>query len=123
MPDESWPGARLPSCRRHKVRLCRVSRRPGDYAMAMALAVLRLDGRGHRGARRLGGAAEALPDRGGRGAVLRAAPGEAVTALRRGGGSGTLPLVDPTDAQYRRELVGAMVYRAVERACAGGAAA
>jgi carbon-monoxide dehydrogenase medium subunit len=49
-------------------------------------------------------------------AVFRAAATAAAAAID--------PLVDPeTDAQYRRELVGAMVYRALERACAGGAEA
>ena len=59
-------------------------------------------------------------------AVLRGeAPGEAVfRAAAEAAAAAILPLEDPeTDAQYRRELVGAMVYRALTQACAGGAEA
>ena len=50
-----------------------------------------------------------------------AAPGEKVFRAAAAAAAAAIdPLVDPdTDAQYRRELVGAMVYRALTEACAG----
>ena len=103
------------------------SRRAGDYALAMALAVLRLEC-GIIAAPRLGlGGAEAAPRRiAAAEAVLRGeAPGEAVFRAAAAAAAASIdPLVDPqTDAQYRRELVAAMVYRALTRACAMGAEA
>lgn len=97
------------------------SRRPGDYALAMALAVLRIED-GLVVAPRLGiGGAEANPRRiAAAEAVLSGrAPGEAVL---REAAAAAAAAIDPiedaqTDAQYRRELVGAMVYRALARAC------
>ncbi len=93
--------------------------------MAMALAVFRLEG-GVIVAPRIGlGGAEAAPRRiaaaetvlqgeAPRETVFRAAVAAAANAID--------PLEDPeTDARYRRELVSAMVYRALKRACAPGA--
>ena len=100
------------------------SRRAGDYALAMALAVLRLDG-GIIMAPRIGlGGAEAMPRRiAAAEAVLRgAAPSERVFRAAADAAAAAIePLEDPqTDARYRRELVAAMVYRALDRAGAPG---
>jgi len=101
------------------------SRRIGDYAMAMALAVLRLE-KGVITAPRIGlGGAEAAPRRiaAAEAVLLGQAPGEAVfRAASEAAAAAIDPLEDPeTDGQYRRELVGAMVYRALRRACPPGA--
>jgi aerobic carbon-monoxide dehydrogenase medium subunit len=128
MPDELLAEARLPILPDDtRFGFSEFSRRAGDYAMAMALAVLRLDG-GVIAAPRIGlGGAEAAPRRiEAAEAVLRGeAPGEAVfRAAAAAAAAAILPLEDPeTDAQYRRELAQAMVYRALERACAPGARA
>jgi len=127
-PDELLAEARLPVLPEGtRFGFAEFSRRAGDYAMAMALAVLRLDA-GVIAEPRIGlGAAEASPRRiAAAEAVLRgAAPDEAVfRAAAAAAAAATLPLVDPqTDGQYRRELVAAMVYRALVLACAEGAAA
>lgn len=116
--DELLAEARLPLLSDDaQVGFAEFSRRPGDYALAMAVAVLRLeDGVVHEARIGLGGAeasprriaaAEALL-RGERPheRVLRAAGAAAAAAIE--------PLQDPeTDAVYRRELVAAMVYRAL----------
>jgi carbon-monoxide dehydrogenase medium subunit len=97
------------------------SRRAGDYAQAMALAVLRLEGAvitapriglgGVEAAPRRIAAAEQIldgemPDP----EVFRAAAAAAAAAID--------PLEDQqTGAQYRRELADAMVYRSLMRAC------
>jgi len=125
-PDELLAEARLPIIPQGtRFGFSEFSRRAGDYAMAMALAVLHLDG-GVIMAPRIGlGGAEAAPRRiAAAEAVLRGEiPGEAVfRAAAEAAAAAIEPLEDPeTDAQYRRELVGAMVYRALERACAPGA--
>ena len=103
------------------------SRRAGDYALAMALAVLRIDG-GVIAAPRIGlGGAEAAPRRiaAAEGLLRGEAPGEAVfRAAAEAAAAAIDPLEDPeTDAQYRRELVEAMVFRALTQACAGEAEA
>jgi len=98
------------------------SRRAGDYALAMALAVLRIEG-GVIAAPRIGvGGAEAMPRRieAAEAAVSGRRPGEAVF---REAAAAAAAAIDPiedaqTNAQYRRELVGAMVYRALAQACA-----
>jgi carbon-monoxide dehydrogenase medium subunit len=97
------------------------SRRAGDYAQAMALAVLRLDGAAIAAARIGLGGVEATPRR------IAAAeeilqgevPGpEVFRAATEAAAAAIEPLEDPqTDAQYRRELADAMVYRALLRAC------
>ena len=94
------------------------SRRAGDYALAMALVVLRIEG-GLIAAPRIGiGGAEAMPRRIEAAASGRR-PGEAVF---REAAAAAAAAVDPiedaqTNAQYRRELVNAMVYRALTQAC------
>src|SRR5215510_6218057 len=97
------------------------SRRAGDYALAMALVVLRIED-GFIAAPRIGvGGAEAMPRRieTAETAVSGRRPGEAVF---REAAAAAAAAIDPiedaqTDEQYRRELVGAMVYRALTQAC------
>jgi carbon-monoxide dehydrogenase medium subunit len=97
------------------------SRRAGDYAQAMALAVFHLDGtviaKPHIG---LGGV-EAAPRRitAAEALLEGEVPGpEVFEAAAAAAASVIEPLEDPqTDAQYRRELTHAMVYRALTRAC------
>jgi carbon-monoxide dehydrogenase medium subunit len=126
MPDELLAEARLPILPEGtRFGFAEFSRRPGDYALAMALAVLRLDA-GVIASPRIGlGGAEATPRRieAAEAVLCGEAPSEAVfRAASSAAAAATLPLEDPqTDAQYRRELVGAMVRRALERACTGGA--
>jgi aerobic carbon-monoxide dehydrogenase medium subunit len=125
MPDELLAEALLPVLPEGTLfGFAEFSRRAGDYALAMALAVLRLDG-GVIRAPRIGlGGAEAAPRRiEAAEAVLRGqVPSDAVfRAAAAAAAAAILPLEDPeTDAQYRRELFQAMVYRALERACAPG---
>ena len=124
-PDELLAEARLPVLSEGtRFGFAEFSRRAGDYALAMALAVLRLEG-GVIALPRIGlGGAEAAPRRiEAAERVLRGkAPSEAVfRAAAAAAAAAILPLEDPeTDAQYRRELAGAMVYRALTQACAGG---
>ncbi|HEV8678335.1 MAG TPA: FAD binding domain-containing protein [Stellaceae bacterium] len=125
-PDELLAEARLPILAADtRFGFAEFSRRPGDYAMAMALAVLRLDG-GVIAAPRIGlGGAEAAPRRiaAAEAVLCGEAPGEvAFRAAADAAAAAIEPLEDAeTGAQYRRELAGAMVYRALERACARGA--
>ena len=97
------------------------SRRAGDYAQAMALSVLHLDGAVIAGARIGLGGVEAVPRRVvAAEAVLEGeAPGSDVFEVAAAAAAAAIePLQDPqTDAQYRRELTYAMVYRALMRAC------
>jgi aerobic carbon-monoxide dehydrogenase medium subunit len=89
--------------------------------MAMALAVLEIEEDVITSAHIGVGGAEALPRR------LRAAeaalrgekPGEAVFRAAAAAAAAAIdPLEDPqTDAQYRRELVATMAYRALKQAC------
>jgi aerobic carbon-monoxide dehydrogenase medium subunit len=100
------------------------SRRAGDYALAMALAVFRLDD-GRIVEPRVGiGGVEAIPRRlAAAEAVLQGvAPGvEAFRAAADAAAAAVDPLEDPqTDAGYRRELVEAMVYRALTQAFTPG---
>ncbi len=124
-PNELLVEARLPLLAPGiRVGFAEFSHRPGDYALAMALAVLRLDG-GVIAAPRLGlGGAEAAPRRIAAAEAILAgeAPSEAVfRAAAAAAAAAIYPLEDPeTDGQYRRELVGAMVYRALARACPQG---
>ena len=122
-PDELLAEARLPILPPYtRFGFAEFSRRAGDFAMAMALVVLEIEC-GVIAAPRLGvGGAEAIPRRveeaeaalGGEKpseAVFRAASEAAARAID--------PLEDPQiDTQYRRELVGAMAYRALRQACA-----
>jgi carbon-monoxide dehydrogenase medium subunit len=108
--------------RRARFGFAEFSRRPGDYAQAMALVVLEIED-GVIAAPRIGvGGAEAVPRRiaaaetllAGRApsdARLREAAAEAAAAID--------PLMDPQiDPRYRRELVAAMVHRALRQAAA-----
>jgi len=128
IPDELLTEARLPILPQGtRFGFSEFSRRAGDYAMAMALAVLRLEG-GVIAAPRIGlGGAEAAPRRieAAEAVLCGEAPGEAVfRAAAEAAAAAILPLEDPeTDAQYRGELVEAMVYRALTQACAPGARA
>jgi carbon-monoxide dehydrogenase medium subunit len=122
-PEELLAEARLPILPAStRFGFAEFSRRAGDFAMAMALVVLEIKG-GVIATPRLGiGGAEATPRRieaaevALRGekpceAIFRAAAAAAAAAIE--------PLEDPqTDAQYRRELVAAMAYRALKQACA-----
>jgi len=121
--DELLAAARLPLLSNDtRFGFCEFSRRAGDYAIAMALATLRIEGGTIVDARVGVGGAEASPRRiaqaeaalAGRppdAAVLRAAADAAADAIE--------PLEDiQADAAYRRDLVRAMTYRALERACA-----
>jgi carbon-monoxide dehydrogenase medium subunit len=98
------------------------SRRTGDFGMAMALAVLEMDGDVIASPRLGIGGAEPVPRRiEAAETVLRGAkPGE---ALFRAAAEAAAAAIDPmedhdTDAMYRRELVEAMAYRALMQACA-----
>lgn len=97
------------------------SRRAGDYALAMALAVLHLDGAVIAAARLGLGGVEPAPRRiTAAEDILRGeVPGPAVFQAAAAAAAAAIePMEDPqTDAQYRRELTGAMVYRALMRAC------
>jgi carbon-monoxide dehydrogenase medium subunit len=126
LPDELLAEARLPILAEGtRFGFAEFSRRAGDYALAMALAVLRVEG-GVIAEPRIGlGGAEANPRRIALAeAALRGeAPSEAVFRAAGAAAAAAIdPLVDPeTDGQYRRELVGAMVYRALTQACPRGA--
>jgi len=96
------------------------SRRAGDYAMAMALGLYRLDGGKMTDVRLAVGGAEVNPRRiaAAEKALLGAVPGDA--AFRAAAAAATAA-VDPmedaiTDAEYRRDLVLAVTRRALERA-------
>ena len=121
-PDELLAETRLPILPDGtRFGFAEFSRRAGDYALAMALVVLRIDG-GIIAAPRIGlGGVEAMPRRieAAEAAVSGRRPGEAV--FREAAAAATAA-IDPiedaqTNAQYRRELVGAMVYRALTQAC------
>lgn len=97
------------------------SRRAGDYALAMALAVMRLEG-GVIGAARLGlGAVEARPRRIAAAETLLEGKAPSAALFREASAvaaAAVEPLEDAqADAGYRRELAQAMVFRALARAC------
>ena len=121
-PDELLVEARLPVLpAMMRFGFAEFSRRPGDYALAMALAVLEIAGGvianplvGIGGVeacpRRLAAVEAALAGAPPSAAVFREAAAIAAAAVD--------PLEDPqADAQYRRELVAAMVERALSEAC------
>jgi aerobic carbon-monoxide dehydrogenase medium subunit len=121
--DELLAAARLPLLSNDtRFGFCEFSRRAGDYAIAMALATLRIEdgtivdprvgvGGAEASPRRIAQAEAALAGRPPDAAVLRAAADAAADAIE--------PLEDiQADAAYRRDLVRAMTYRALERACA-----
>jgi carbon-monoxide dehydrogenase medium subunit len=121
-PDELLAEARLPilppdTCFGFE----EFSRRAGDYALAMALVMLRVEG-GIIAAPRIGvGGAETAPRRieAAEAILSGQAPGEAVFREAAAAAAAAIePIEDAqTNAQYRRELVEAMVYRALNRAC------
>ena len=122
-PNELLAEARLPILPAGtRFGFAEFSRRAGDFAMAMALAVFEIDG-GVIVAPRLGiGGAEPTPRRiEAAEAILR---GERPSArLFRAAAEAAAAAIDPmedhdTDAAYRRELVTAMAYRALTQACA-----
>jgi carbon-monoxide dehydrogenase medium subunit len=121
--DELLAEARLPILpQAARFGFAEFSRRAGDYALAMALAVLRIED-GVIAAPRIGiGGAEAMPRRiAAAEAVLSGKrPGEALFREAAEGAAAAIePLEDQqADAEYRRELVAAMVYRALREACA-----
>src|SRR5437773_1190411 len=125
-PEELLTEARLPVLPDGtRFGFAEFSRRAGDYALAMALAVFQLEG-GVIAAPRIGlGGAEAAPRRiAAAEAILEGEPPcEALFRTAAAAAAAAIdPLEDPeTDAEYRRELTGAMVYRALAQACAPGA--
>jgi carbon-monoxide dehydrogenase medium subunit len=121
MPDELLAEARLPLLPAGiRFGFAEFSRRAGDYALAMALAVLRIEG-GAITAPRVGiGGAETTPRRLAAVETMLAGepPGE---PLFRAAADAAAAAIDPltdgqTDALYRRELIAAVVYRALTRA-------
>lgn len=120
-PDELLVEARLPILPDDtRFGFAEFSRRAGDYAVAMALAVFRLNG-GLIGEPRIGiGGVEAVPRRiTAAEAVLQGVPPgfEVFQAAAAAAAAAVDPLEDPqADAQYRRELVETMVYRALTQA-------
>lgn len=122
-PDELLAEARLPILPAStRFGFAEFSRRAGDFAMAMALAVLEIK-RDIIAKPRLGiGGAEAAPRRieAAEAALRGEKPREVVFRLAAAAAAAAIePLEDPqTDAQYRRELVAAMAYRALKQACA-----
>jgi carbon-monoxide dehydrogenase medium subunit len=121
--DELLAAVRLPLLTDDtRFGFCEFSRRAGDYAIAMTLATLRIEGGtivdprvgvggAEATARRIPEAEAALAGRPPETAVLRAAADAAADAIE--------PLEDiQADAAYRRDLVRAMTRRALERACA-----
>jgi carbon-monoxide dehydrogenase medium subunit len=121
--DELLAAARLPLLAPDtRFGFCEFSRRAGDYAIAMALTTLRIEGGviveprvGVGGAeafpRRIREAEAALAGRPPEPGVLRAAAEAAAEVIE--------PLEDiQADAAYRRDLVRAMTRRALDRACA-----
>ena len=123
LPDELLAEARLPVLPSGtRFGFAEFSRRAGDYAMAMAMAVLRIE-RGVIAAPRLGiGGAEAVPRRLAAVEAMLAGerPGDALfRAAAKAAAAAIDPLTDAqTDARYRRELLAAMVERALNRAAA-----
>ena len=121
-PDELLAEARLPILPANtRFGFAEFSRRAGDFAMAMALAVLEVEEDVITSARIGVGGAEAIPRRVAEAeAVLRGeGPGDAAWRAAAAAAAAAIdPLYDTlTDAQYRRELVEAMVYRALRQIC------
>jgi len=97
------------------------SRRAGDYALAMALVVLRIEG-GLIASPRIGlGGVEAMPRRieAAEAVLSGQPPGKAVFCEAAAAAAAAIdPIEDvQTNGQYRRELAGAMVKRALTQAC------
>jgi carbon-monoxide dehydrogenase medium subunit len=122
-PDELLAEVRLPLAPEgSRFGFAEFARRAGDFAMAAALAVLRIENAVIAEPRLGIGAAEARPRRIEAAERLLAGkpPGEALLREAAAVAAAAIdPIEDPqTDARYRRELVGAMAYRALARACA-----
>ncbi len=121
--DELLVEARLPLLPGDtRFGFCEFSRRPGDFALAMALVTYRLDG-GKMVEPRVGvGGAEARPRRiaEAEAALVGAAPGHAAFCAAADAAAAAIdPLEDVhTNAEYRRDLVRTMTRRALERAAA-----
>jgi carbon-monoxide dehydrogenase medium subunit len=122
-PDELLVEARLPllpagAC----LGFSEFAYRAGDYALAMALAVLEIeDGRIVRPRLGIGGVEPCprrLPEA--EAALTGAAPSQAIFRKAAAVAAAAIePLEDPQiDRQYRRELVAAMAWRALAEACA-----
>jgi carbon-monoxide dehydrogenase medium subunit len=121
-PEELLTEARLPLLPDDtRFGFAEFSRRAGDYALAMALAVFHLDGAVIGGARIGLGGVEPVPRRiaAAEDVLQGEVPGpEVFSAAAAAAAAAVEPLEDPqTDAQYRRELAGTMVYRALMCAC------
>jgi carbon-monoxide dehydrogenase medium subunit len=121
-PEELLSEARLPLLPDDtRFGFAEFSRRAGDYAQAMALTVLHLDGAAIAAPRIGLGGVESVPRR--IAAAEQILRGEVPTAeVFRAAAAAAAAAIDPledpqTDAQYRRELAEAMVYRALMRAC------
>ena len=121
-PDELLAETRLPILPvGTRFGFAEFSRRAGDYALAMALVVLRIES-GIIAAPRIGlGGVEAMPRRieAAEAALSGRRPGEAVF---REAAAAAAAAIDPiedvqTNEQYRRELASTMVYRALTQAC------
>ena len=122
-PDELLAEARLPILPPGiRFGFAEFSRRAGDFAMAMALAVLEIEGDVIASARIGVGGAEARPRRiEAAETVLRGE--KPCKAVFRAAAAAAAAAVDPfedrqTEPRYRRELVEAMTYRALKQACA-----
>jgi len=122
-PDELLAEARLPILPAGtRFGFCEFSRRAGDYALAMALAVLQIEDGAIRAARIGVGGAEPTPRRiaAAEAALTGGAAGEAAFGEAAAIAAASIdPLEDKeADAPYRRELVAAMVARALREASA-----
>jgi carbon-monoxide dehydrogenase medium subunit len=122
-PDELVVEARLPILPAGtRFGFAEFSRRAGDFALAAALAVFEFDGDSITAPRIGVGGAEATPRRfrAAEAVLLGEQPGDAVFRAAAAAAAGAIDrLEDPqTDARYRRELVEAMVHRALKQACA-----
>jgi carbon-monoxide dehydrogenase medium subunit len=120
-PEELIVEARLPlPARGARFGFAEFSRRPGDYAQAMALVLLEIEDGIIAGPRIGVGGAEAVPRRIAAAETVLAgqAPSEALIRDAAEAAAAAIdPLLDPQiDRQYRRELVLAMVHRALRQA-------
>jgi carbon-monoxide dehydrogenase medium subunit len=121
-PDELLAEARLPILPDGaRFGFAEFSRRAGDYALSMALVVLRIED-DIIAAPRIGlGAVEAMPRRieAAEATLSGRRPGQAVFREAAAAAAAVIePIEDvQSNAQYRRELAGAMVHRALTQAC------
>ena len=127
-PDELLTEARLPlPGPGWRAGFAEFSRRAGDYALAMAAVFLQLDA-GRIAAARIGvGGATDRPQRIAAAEALLAG-GDATAARRRAAADAAAEAIEPLEdiqagAAYRRDLVRAMVERALDQAVCGTPAA